>query len=78
MSRIYINRHTVAANQKSGQRNPPITIVTKGRRAQASSVTIEGTAHVVYSPDQPLSSGARIWIQCDEPHCRVIPKPARS
>lgn len=73
MARIYINRHVVAANQKSGERTPPITILSKGKRINTASVRLEGTASVVYRPDHPLSSGARVWIQCDEPLCRVVP-----
>lgn len=72
MARVYINRHIVAANAKSGERTPPIVIMRKGKRIAASSVAFEGIAHIVYAPDAPLSSGARIWIQCDEPHCRII------
>jgi hypothetical protein len=72
MARVYINRHVIAANQKSGERTPPIVIAQKGRRTNASTVQLEGTAHIVYAADAPLSSGARVWIQCDEPHCRIV------
>jgi hypothetical protein len=64
--RVYINRHVVAANQKSGARNPPITILRGKRRAYALEVELIGTVRVVYSPDKPLSCGARVWIECDE------------
>jgi len=67
MVRVYINRHVVAANQKSGERNPPITILRgKGRRTYALGVELIGTARVIYSPDKPLSCGARVWIECDD------------
>lgn len=74
MARVYINRHVVASNQKTGERQPPITIFRKGRAFPATSVEIIGEARIVYSPEKPLSNGARIWIECDEPHCRVIKK----
>ncbi len=67
MVRVYINRHVVAANQKSGARNPPITILRrKAQREYALEVELIGTARVVYSPNKPLSCGARVWIECDE------------
>ena len=31
MARIYINCQVVASNQKTGEREPPITILRKGR-----------------------------------------------
>ncbi len=70
MVKVYINRNVVAANQKTGARNPPITILNKGRRTYACAVELIGAARVVYSPDRPLSCGARIWIECDDamPH----------
>lgn len=74
MARIYINRHIVAANQKSGDRTPPITIMRNGRRVSASDVEMEGVSRVVYDPDHPLKSGARVWIECDEPYCRIVTK----
>jgi hypothetical protein len=67
MVRVYINRHVVAANQKSGARNPPIAILRrKAQREYALEVELIGTARVVYSPDKPLSCDARVWIECDE------------
>jgi hypothetical protein len=72
MARIYINRHIVAANQKTGDRNAPITIMRRGRRVSATEVEMIGTCRVVYSPDKPLKSGARVWIECDEPFCHIV------
>ena len=67
MVRVYINRRVVAANQKSGERSPPITILRgKGRRTYALGVELIGTACVIYAPDMPLSCGARVWIECDD------------
>jgi hypothetical protein len=66
MVRVYINRHVVAANQKSGERNPPITIYRQGKREYALAVEIIGSSRVVYSPDRPLSCGARVWIEAED------------
>lgn len=72
MARIYINCQVVASNQKTGEREPPITILRKGRRIAASAVEMVGMARIVHSPDKPLKSGARVWIECDEPLCRSV------
>lgn len=78
MVRVYINRHVVAANQKSGARNPPITILRpKAQREYALEVELIGTARVVYAPDRPLSCGARVWIECDEAMA-IDPVPVRA
>jgi hypothetical protein len=67
MVRVYINRRVVAANQKSGEHKPPITILhSKGRRTYAVGVELVGAARVIYSPDTPLACGARVWIECDD------------
>jgi hypothetical protein len=65
MVRVYVNRHIVAANHKSGARNPPITILCKGKRTHGTTVELIGQSRVVYSPDKPLSCGARVWIEAD-------------
>ena len=72
MARIYINHQVIASNQKTAEREPPITILRKGRRIAAATVEIVGTARIVYSPDKPLKSGARVWIERDEPLCRPV------
>ncbi len=65
MVQVYVNRHVVAANHKSGDRKPPITILSKGKRTYATVVDLIGNSCVVYSPDKPLSCGARVWIEAD-------------
>lgn len=44
-------------------REPPVIIREGRRRRYGNTVAIDGPCRVVYSPDQPLSCGARLWIE---------------
>ena len=61
--RIHINQHLIRKNQKTGERNPVISCKTYKENIYSNSVEILGPSKVVYSPDKPLSCGARVWIE---------------
>ena len=42
-----------------------ITVKTSKENIYGSDVTILGESRVVYSPNKPLSCGARVWIETD-------------
>ena len=65
--RIHINQHVIRANAKSGANDPAITVKTSRKNTYAHRVEIGGASTVVYSPDKPLSCGARVWIETDAP-----------
>ena len=65
--RIHINQHVIRANAKSGASDPAITVKTSKENVYADRVEIDGPSSVVYSPDKPLSCGARVWIETDAP-----------
>lgn len=65
---IHVNQHVIKANTKSGKREPVLTCKNYKGNTYASEVVIYGqdgkeAARVVYSPDKPLSCGARVWIE---------------
>ena len=65
---IHVNQHVVKANKKNGVENPVLTCKTYKENIYAKELEIldEGgsvVAKVVYSPDKPLSCGARVWIE---------------
>jgi hypothetical protein len=64
-TKIHVNQHVIKANAKSGNRDPVFTIKTYKSNEYASSVCIHGPSTVVYSPDKPLSCGAKVWIETD-------------
>lgn len=65
---IHVNQHVIRANKKSGEQNPVLTCKTYKENIYAQEVEIldeSGSviAKVVYSPDKPLSCGARVWVE---------------
>ena len=48
---------------KNGTNNPVLTVKTYKTNTYAHEVLIKGESKVVYSPDKPLSCGARVWIE---------------
>ncbi len=64
--RIHINQHIIRHNLKNpDDRRPPITVKVTGANIKCYEAVIEGPSKVVYSPDKPLSCGARVWIETE-------------
>ena len=57
--------HKIRANKKHGTKEPVITVKTYKTNTYAHEGEILGESKVVYSPDKPLSCGARVWIETD-------------
>jgi hypothetical protein len=60
---IHVNQHVIKANAKTGARDPVLTIKTYKETKYAHQVNIDGPSKIVYSPDNPLSCGAKVWIE---------------
>ena len=60
---VHVNQHVIRANGKSGERKPPLTVKTYKSNDYAHEVHLDGPSKVVYSPDKPLSCGAKVWIE---------------
>ena len=69
--RIHINQHKIRSNKKHNLNEPVITVKTSKSNNYAHEVEIQGPSKVVYSPDKPLSCGAKVWI---ETHAEVLLK----
>lgn len=76
---VHVNQHNIRANAKrgdSGDREPVFTVKTykDNRKLHALTLrTAEGReVEFVYS-DDPLSCGARAWVQFDSDDFEVIP-----
>jgi len=61
-TRIHVNQHNIRANSK-GACLPVLSVKTYKGNTTCNSVTIHGPSRVVYSPEHPLSCGARVWIE---------------
>lgn len=73
---VHVNQHVIKANNKTGRNDPVLTVKTYKSNMYAHEVEIldsEGNvvASVVYRPENPLSCGARVWI---ETQCEVRTK----
>ena len=67
---IHVNQHRIKSNAKKNLREPVITCKTYkdnnyGHEAAIKDKEGNVVARVVYSPDKPLSCGARVWIEVD-------------
>ena len=60
---IHINQFVIKSNHKTGAREPVITCKTYKSNEYGHEVEILGPCKVVYSPDKPLSCGAKVWIE---------------
>ena len=63
---IHVNQHVVKRNSKTGEREPCLTVKQASKRnTYCHEVEIAGPSRVVYSPDKPLSCGAKVWIETE-------------
>jgi hypothetical protein len=62
---IHVNQHVIKANSKNNENNPVLTVKTYKSNNYAHEVEILGKSKIVYSPDKPLSCGAKVWIETD-------------
>ena len=68
---IHINQHIIKSNAKTGQRDPVITVKTYKDNTYGHEVYVDGPCKIVYSPDKPLSCGAKVWIETQD-EVRVV------
>lgn len=68
---IHVNQHNIKKNAKvdyTADRVPVLTVKTYKDNRYCNQATIfdkngEEAAKIVYSPDKPLSCGAKVWIE---------------
>jgi|TARA_R110000796_G_scaffold11988_1_gene40002 hypothetical protein len=65
---IHVNQHKIKSNSKSGKREPVLTCKTYKSNDYAHEAIIFGqdgkeAAKVIYSPNNPLKCGAKVWIE---------------
>jgi hypothetical protein len=63
---VHVNQNTLRGNRKNGRSDPPIAI-RRGRRVEYATEVKVGEGRFVYSPDKPLSCGARLWFETLDP-----------
>jgi hypothetical protein len=63
IKRIHVNQHVIRRNTKTGDTAPPLSVKTSKGSFACNDVVIHGDSVVRYSPERPLSCGARVWIE---------------
>lgn len=66
---VHVNQAKIRSNIKkpAGEQEPVLTVKTYKSNTYAHEVEFTGPARVVYSPDKPLSCGARVWMESEHP-----------
>ena len=67
IKRIHINQHNIRHNAKfPDEQKPVVSVKTYKGNTLGNKVHIWGASTLVYSPDKPLSCGAKVWIETNE------------
>jgi hypothetical protein len=62
---IHINKNVMQSNNKHGKSLPVCRVEMGGKTYYGSKVDILGPSTMIYSPDNPRSCGARLWIETE-------------
>jgi hypothetical protein len=68
LKRIHINQHNIRHNAKCdpSERLPVVTVKTGGKNYRCDEAIVDGRSRIVYSPEKPLSCGAKVWIETND------------
>ncbi len=67
-ARVHVNQHNIRYNRSNpGDMKPVVTVKTYKSNEYGDTVEINGPSVVVYSPDKPLSCGAKGCGTGEEP-----------
>lgn len=72
---VHVNQAVIKTNIRKDLREPVLTIKKGKENTYAMEAVIDGPCRVIYSPDKPLSCGARVWIETESD---VIPVDNKS
>ena len=64
-TKIHVNQHKIRSNKKHNLNEPVITVKTSKSNTYAHEVEVLGPSKIIYSPDKPLSCGAKVWIETE-------------
>jgi len=63
VTRIHVNQRSIRANTKNGTDLPIVTVKRGKQNLYGHIVEVDGPSVIVYSPNKPLSCGARVWVE---------------
>lgn len=67
LKRVHVNMHAIRANRQNGTNEPVITVKTYRSNDYGHRVEVLGPGEFIYSPEDPLSCGARLWFETRAP-----------
>ncbi|MEO0688070.1 MAG: hypothetical protein AAFY76_24180, partial [Cyanobacteria bacterium J06649_11] len=67
-----VNQHVIRSNKKNEENEPVVRVQQGSRTGYCHEVEITGKCRIIYSPNNPLGCGARVWIEV-EPDVAVKP-----
>lgn len=68
IKRIHVNQHHIRHNLKNPEDlKPVLTVKTSKSNIKTDRVMVQGPSEVVYSPEKPLSCGAKVWVETVAP-----------
>lgn len=62
VKRIHVDQRKLRAGD-----GDPVTVQTSAGSLKAREVAIDGPSRLVFSPDNPLPCGARLWVETTAP-----------
>lgn len=65
--RIHVDQRNISKNHKEGTNLPVITVLTYDSNDKGNHVEIQGPSKLIYGAENPLSCGARLWIETKAP-----------
>lgn len=68
---IHVDQHAIRRNIHAETPEPVFTVKTYKDNRRAFTVHIDGPSKFVYRPQNPLSCGARVWVEADSEHIRL-------
>jgi hypothetical protein len=64
-TKINVNRHIIAQNQKNSTNLPPLSLRRGNKIQYFHEIEIDKLLKIVYRPEHKNISGAAAWIECD-------------
>ena len=64
-TRIHVNQAIIKSNRKNNEDKAVLTVKTYKSNTYAKEVEIQGNSKVIYSPNNPLSCGAEVWVETE-------------
>lgn len=62
---LHINRNIIQYNAKHGTEFPVCRVQEGSKSRYGTTVDIHGESRMVYNPENPLSCGAKLWIETE-------------